>query len=219
MLRPFSAPLAMDDTLAKLFDANEQWSEAVKIADPRHPRYRSTSSSSISLPIFVRFSGLDDQNFGLPCPQKRHHCLAPRLHLRPSYRRPYLSAFCESGWIYAPAWHVTRDAARASCRRPNALPWTATISGKENERSAGTIKVVFAKELTKPKCGERAISSTFSLPLSSISPCAFLNLSSYLRLQRIYACCNSYANWHQVVREVVIINDMLLYAGLNASSF
>ena len=99
---------AMDDTLAKLFYANEQWSEAVKTADPRHPRYRSTSSSSISLPIFVRFSGLDDQNFGLPCPQKRHHCLAPRLHLCPSYRRPYLSAFCESGWIYAPAWHVTR---------------------------------------------------------------------------------------------------------------
>ena len=118
---------AVDDTLAKLFYANEQWSEAVKTADPRYPRYRSTPSSSISLPISVRFSGLDDRNFGLPCPQKRHHCLAPRLHLRPSYHpervldrvetfttayclvgHPYLSAFWESGWIFAPAWHVTR---------------------------------------------------------------------------------------------------------------
>ena len=41
--------------------ANEKWSEAVKTADPRHQRYHSTPSSSISIPIFFRFSGWDVQ--------------------------------------------------------------------------------------------------------------------------------------------------------------
>ena len=59
---------------------------------------------------------------------------------------PYLSAFWESGWIFAPAWHVTRLGKLPEAQR---IAMTATISGKENERSAGTIKVVF--ELTKPK--------------------------------------------------------------------
>ena len=82
--RPFSVPLARDDTLAKLFDANEQWSEAVKLPTPDTQGTAQLHRRPSAYP-----SSLDPLSwmFGLPCPQICHHCLHPRLHLLSSQHR------------------------------------------------------------------------------------------------------------------------------------
>jgi carbonic anhydrase len=46
----------MDDTLAKLFNSNEQWSEAVKAADPKFFENSAKGQSpkvSVTLPLKV----------------------------------------------------------------------------------------------------------------------------------------------------------------------
>lgn len=96
--------ISMDETLAKLFSANAQWAKAVTDAEPdffersakaQYPKVRCRSRSSSSHPHSCSCPTRTDslaRMFRLPCPRKRHHCLAPRFHLRPSQHRQVSNA-------------------------------------------------------------------------------------------------------------------------------
>ena len=87
----------MDDTLARLFSANEQWSDAVKTADSSFFENSAKGQQPKVPPQLLRrpfkhtyyFRFLDSLAgvLRLPCARKRRHSLAPRLHLRPSQHR------------------------------------------------------------------------------------------------------------------------------------
>ena len=93
--------IPMDATLAKIFSANAQWTEAVNAAEPgffeksAKSQTPKVSCRSLWLPIVIispfafvsTHAGALARMFRCPRPRKCHHCLAPRRHVRPSQRR------------------------------------------------------------------------------------------------------------------------------------